>query len=407
MLGKSSFGHTQRHAILRATGAGQTGLDRAHVQFEDVGVVRSSLTVDTPQALGLGIGFDQRDLLGGAARQFEVADGLFVDREDGAGAAELGRHVADGGAVGQRQMRQTIAEELDKLIDHAFLAQHLGDGQHQIGGGGASRQLAVELEADDLRDEHGDRLAQHGGLGLDTTHAPAQHAQTIDHGGMRVGADDGVRVSLQALAFFGEDDAGQVLHVDLVHDAGVGRHHAEIAKGTLAPAQERIALTVALELHTSVVSQRMRAAVFVDLYRMVDDHLGRGQRVDLLGIAAQTGDGFAHGGQINHAGHAGEVLHDHARWRERDFVTGGSLGIPVEQGFNVCPCDVDAVFKTQLVFQQDLQRERQPGQLCSRQCAQIPEVVVVGACAQRLAGLEAIGHGASLIQPPIIALSAQ
>ncbi len=56
-------------------------------------------------------------------------------------------------------------------------------------------QLAVELEADDLRDQHGDRLAQHGGFGLDAAHAPAQHAQAVDHGGVRVGADHGVRVS--------------------------------------------------------------------------------------------------------------------------------------------------------------------------------------------------------------------
>ena len=257
MLGKGALGHAQRHAILRAAGAGQAGLNRTHVQLEDVGVIGGSLTVDAPQALGLGIGFDQCDLLGGTTRQFEVADGLFIDREDGTGATELRRHVTDGGAVGQRQVRQAIAKELDELIDHALFAQHLGNGQHQVGGGGAGRQLAVELEADDLRDEHGDRLAQHGGLGLDAAHAPTQHAQAVDHGGVRVGADDGVGIGLLALAFFGEDDACQILDIDLVHDAGVGRHHAEIAESALAPAQEGISLTVALELHTGVVGQRM------------------------------------------------------------------------------------------------------------------------------------------------------
>ena len=49
---------------------------------------------------------------------------------------------------------QAVAEELDELADHAFLAQHLGDGEHEVGGGGAFRQLAGQLEADDLRDEH-------------------------------------------------------------------------------------------------------------------------------------------------------------------------------------------------------------------------------------------------------------
>src|SRR5579871_1959020 len=52
----------------------------------------------------------------------------------------------------------------------------------------STRSVAVEPEADHLRDEHGDGLAEHGGLGLDPPHPPAEHAQTVDHGGVRVGA---------------------------------------------------------------------------------------------------------------------------------------------------------------------------------------------------------------------------
>src|SRR5690348_18486883 len=37
-------------------------------------------------------------------------------------------------------------------------------------------------------DQHGDGLAEHGRLGLDAAHAPAQHAQAVLHGGVRVGA---------------------------------------------------------------------------------------------------------------------------------------------------------------------------------------------------------------------------
>ena len=32
----------------------------------------------------------------------------------------------------------------------------------------------------------------------------------------------------------------------------------------------------------------------------------------LFGIAAEVADGLAHGGEVDDAGHAGEVLHDHA-----------------------------------------------------------------------------------------------
>ena len=35
------------------------------------------------------------------------------------------------------------------------------------------------------------------GFGLDAAHAPAQHAEAVDHGGVRVGADERVGVSGQ------------------------------------------------------------------------------------------------------------------------------------------------------------------------------------------------------------------
>src|SRR3546814_2247648 len=62
-----------------------------------------------------------------------IADGLLVDREDAAGGAVLGRHIADGRLVGQGQVVEAVAVELDELADDALGAQHLHHGQHQIG----------------------------------------------------------------------------------------------------------------------------------------------------------------------------------------------------------------------------------------------------------------------------------
>src|SRR5664280_2281596 len=59
---------------------------------------------------------------------------------------------------------------------------------------------------------------------------------------MRVGAYQRVRVGD---AVTGEHRAGQVLEVDLVHDAGVWRHDLEVVEGLLSPAQELVALPVA------------------------------------------------------------------------------------------------------------------------------------------------------------------
>ena len=96
--------------------------------------------------------------------------------------------------------RDAGAVELDELADDAVLAQHLGDREHQVGRGGALGQLAGELEADDARDQHRHRLAEHRGLGLDAADAPAEHAEAVDHRGVRVGADAGVGVGLRRRA---------------------------------------------------------------------------------------------------------------------------------------------------------------------------------------------------------------
>src|SRR5262249_38456069 len=148
-----------------------------------------------------------------------------------------------------------------------------------------------------------------GGLGLDAADAPAQHADAVVNGGVAVGADHGVRVRLTEIASSAGGrgthhyHAGQGLDVDLVHDAGTRRHHLELVEGALTPAQELVALTVALVLQVHVALEGVRAPEDVGDDRVVDDQLGRRQRVDLGRVSTKTGDGLAHGGQVDHAGH--------------------------------------------------------------------------------------------------------
>ena len=48
----------------------------------------------------------------------------------------------------------------------------------------------------------------------------------------------------------------------------------------------------------------------------------------LVGVAAELGDGLAHRGEVDDAGHAGEVLHDHARRGELDLGVGLGVLVP-------------------------------------------------------------------------------
>ena len=313
-----------------------------------------------PQALGLGVGLGERDLLLAAAGETHVLRGLVVDREDRDRGAVLGAHVADRGAVGQWDGADAGAVELDELADDPVLAQLLGDREDQVGRGGALGQLAGELEADDARDQHADGLAEHRGLGLDATHAPADDAQAVDHRGVRVGADAGVGVGdLAAVGVLREDDAREVLDVDLVDDAGARRDDLEVVERALAPAQELVALAVALVLDLDVALERLGRAEDIGDDRVVDDHLSRGEGVDLGRVAAELDHRLTHRGEVDDARDAGEVLHDHAGGRELDLLRGLRLRVPRTDRADVVGGDVRAVLGAQQRLQEDLEAERE------------------------------------------------
>ena len=350
-------GLAQRDAVLRALRAGEAGLDGREVELERVRVRRLVGALLVEEALLLRVRLDELDELLRTAGELEVAERLLVDREDPARRAVLGRHVADRRAVGQRQVRQPAAEVLHELADDALLAQHLRHGQDEVGGRRALGQLAGEPEPDHLRDQHRDRLAEHRGLGLDSADAPAEHAQAVDHRGVRVGADQRVRVGLAVLR---EHDAREVLEVHLVADARVRRDHLEVVERALPPAQERVALVVALELELGVVLEGELLGEVVDLDRVVDDQLRRRERVDLRRVTAQLVDRVAHRREVHDRRDAGEVLHQDARGREGDLLGRLVGGDPLRDRLDVVARDVLAVLRAQEVLEQDLQRVRKP-----------------------------------------------
>ena len=94
---------------------------------------------------------------------------------------------------------------------------------------------------------------------------------------MRIGPDDGVGIRERPIgrglagAAGTEDDPRQILDIDLVDDARVGRHGAEIGQRFLPPLEECVALTVSLELEPCIFLERAGRREGVDLHGMVDD----------------------------------------------------------------------------------------------------------------------------------------
>ena len=217
---------------------------------------------------------------------------------------------------------------------------------------------------------------------------------------MRVGADQRVR---ERLAVARLDHAREVLEVHLVADAGVGRHDREVLERRLAPAQERVALAVALELELGVALEGEPLGEHVHLDRVVDHELHRHERVDALRIAAQLVHRVAHGGQVHDRRNAREVLHQHPGRGVGDLTRGLVRGHPGGEVLDVLSGHALPVLAAQQVLQQHLQRVREPRHVeAGLERVEAEDLVRIRADLQLAAGSVAVdvGHDFNPIDGP-------
>ena len=367
---KAALDLFERHPVLRALRPSERRFDRGKLKLEHLGEDRIRRRLGVVHALRLAVGQHQRNAIRGAAGIAQIADSVFVDWKEAASGAVFRRHVAECGAVGNGQIGHAGTEIFDELADHAALAQHLRDGQDEIGRGNALLELAVEPHADHFRQQHRIRLTEHRGFSFDAADTPAEHRQPVDHGGVRIGADQRVRISkLVGDRLVGEFQLGlrsphrlrKIFEIDLMADASAGWHHAEILKRALRPFQEPVALLILFVLFVDVLFERGVAPEIIDHNRMIDDEVDRHQRIDLVRIAAEHLHGVAHGGEIDHRRHAGEILHQHPRRPESDFTLGRFSLEPLRNRLDVVLGHRAAVLIAQQILEQHLERERQPG----------------------------------------------
>ena len=91
----------------------------------------------------------------------------------------------------------------------------------------------------------------------------------------------------------------QILQVDLVHDAGSGRHDPKILERLLAPFGELITLIVATEFRRQVLLVGIFGAIEIHLHRVIDHHIDRHEWINLGWVHPQTSQRAAHGGQVD------------------------------------------------------------------------------------------------------------
>ncbi len=299
-----------------------------------------------------GIGFNQRNLLAAAPGEAHILQRHTVDWEEATGRAVFWRHVSNGGPVCQRQGVQPVTIEFNEFAHYPVLTQHLGNSEHQIGGGNAFTQFTGQLKADYVRDQHGNRLTEHGGLGFDTPYPPAQYAKAVDHGGVRVGADQRIRVGHPLFILqFAPHRFAKVFEIDLVADTGAGRDNAKAAEGLLAPLQKHVTLVVTLHLQAHVLFKRFIIAKVVHGDRVVDDKVHRRKRVHFGSIAAKTFNRFTHRGQIDHCRNASKVLHQDPGRTIGYLPVGMGILQPPGERVNILRGDRDVILPAQEVFQ--------------------------------------------------------
>ena len=71
-------------------------------------------------------------------------------------------------------------------------------------------------------------------------------------------SDKRIRIGpTRPLDFLADNDLRQVFEIHLVDDAGGGWHDAEMVEGFHSPAQELIALAIALEFQFGIATERL------------------------------------------------------------------------------------------------------------------------------------------------------
>ena len=144
-----------------------------------------------------------------------------------------------------------------------------------------------------FRHEESDRLAKHAGFRFNAAHASADHAESVDHGGMGVGAYEGVGV---ADSVFFEHAGGEVFKIDLVDDADAWRDYAESIECLLGSFEKFIALLVTDEFDGEIAIHSLPGSGKVDLNGVIHDKVNGNKWLYDRGIRASLLGGIAHSG---------------------------------------------------------------------------------------------------------------
>ncbi len=157
----------------------------------------------------------------------DVVEGLFVRRDQAGAGAAFDRHVADRHAAFHRQRADRLAGKFDDMAGAAGRADLADDGEDDVLGGDAVRQLAIDLDQHVLGLFLDQRLGRQHVLDLGRADAVGQRAERAMGRGVAVAADDRHARQREALLRSDDvDDALALVVLGIIFDAEIVRRSA-------------------------------------------------------------------------------------------------------------------------------------------------------------------------------------
>ena len=216
----------------------------------------------------------------------------------------------------------------------------------------ARAQLTDQSHSHHLGHEHEVGPPEHDRLGLDAAHSPTQHAEAVDHGGVRVGTDHGVRGRPRR----GPCPPSRQRHRRRrARPSGVPR--ARLRPGTPSSPGGRCrfpgASPAGCRTRPEPSAARSSARYCAPSPSPCCERRPQGRRRQstcrewsmtrstgtlgsmTAGSPPLAGDGRAQRRQVDHAGHARQVLQQHPAGHEGEFGALGRGGVPIEEGQHV------------------------------------------------------------------------
>ena len=239
-LAKSFSKLGQIDPVLRPFRSGDTRLHVREIQIDIDAVIDFAPERHAEHFLGSKIIFERQALFLAAASSPQVIHRLLINWKISHGRAVLGRHVSNRGAIRHRKRCGAFAIKLDKFADHFLRAQQLRDVQDEIRRGNALAQLPAHVHAHHFRRQKINRLPKHAGFRFNATHAPANHAKTVNHGRVGIRADKSVgqvnsRWLMVDSRLSGENSFREIFEIHLMHNPNSRRNELKSFKGLLSP----------------------------------------------------------------------------------------------------------------------------------------------------------------------------